>query len=478
MLSSDGLTLSIRIKPGIRFQDDPCFKESGGKGREVTAEDFVYGLKRLAQPALGASGWWILDHHVLGANAFRERLARIEDPRERARVFAQPLEGVRATGRYSLVIRFVAPYPAFKYILTLPFVSPVAHEVVETYGDSHGGVSEHPVGTGPFRLKSWQHKHRIVLERNPAYIPAPRLREEILDIVAEDQPTWLNFLKGNVDIAGIPKDSLAAALPVAKSLSPELTAKGIQLIVPEPSRLHYLTFNMNDPLLGKSKALRQAISSLINREQWIELFTNGLGVKADSAVAPGIADRPIHSRIKYDYDPGRARLLLAKAGYPGGKGLPVIHLDLRGTDTVNRQIGDFLAHQLSLAGIQIALEPNPFPTYLKKIGEGRYQLALASWGMDYPDAENIYQLLYNSGDPGTNVSAFDHPEMNRLYLKMSVMGAGPARAALIQRMDDILQEECPWALGYFISAPVLLQPWVHGYRGDPYIANGLKHYYY
>src|SRR5262249_16822458 len=93
-LSRDGLTLSISIKRGIHFQDDPCFKASGGKGREATADDFVFALKRMANPSVSAEGWWILDHHVVGANSFRERLAKVSDAQERRKLFDGPLEGI------------------------------------------------------------------------------------------------------------------------------------------------------------------------------------------------------------------------------------------------------------------------------------------------------------------------------------------------------------------------------------------------
>src|SRR4051794_13875631 len=74
--SKDRLTVTIPIKQGVRFQDDPCFKATHGKGRELKAQDFIYGMKRLALPSLQSVGWWVLDGKLVGINEFHDRLLK------------------------------------------------------------------------------------------------------------------------------------------------------------------------------------------------------------------------------------------------------------------------------------------------------------------------------------------------------------------------------------------------------------------
>src|SRR5690606_804893 len=97
--------------------------------------------------------------------------------------------------------------------------------------------------------------------------------------------------------------------------------------------------------------------------------------------------------------------------------------------------------------------------------------------MDYPDAENVYQLLYSkNAAPGPNDANYSSREMDALFEKMAVMESGPRRAALIAKMDALLQEDVPWILGYYSTAYALSQPWLKNYRYADVIQNKYKYY--
>ena len=485
--SKDRLTVTIRLRPGVMFQDDGAFQATHGKGRELVAADFIYGWKRLALPSLQSGGWWIFDGKIAGINAFRDRLAKA-GKEDQSRIFNEPIEGLQALDDHTLQIKLLKPYPQLQFILTLPFTSPMAHEVVAAHADPEGNVTDHPIGTGPFRLTQWKRGNSLLLERNPTYHASfyptqasptftkqglltdsgrklPFLDRIEIQVIKEAQPAWLKFLKGEVDVLDIPKDNFGSAIQQQSILTPELQAKGLHLSIDTGVSYYDVAINMKDKLLGGNKALRQALSSAIDREKWIELFTNGRGRKQTTALPPGILDRPATSTLKYDFDLVRARNLMKKAGYPAGKGLPPLNFDLRGADSVSRQLGEFFSQQWARIGIQVNIVYNSFPAFLEKSKQGNLQLSLGGWIMDYPDPENVYQLLYGpNGAPGPNDSNFNHPVMNDLYKKMALMNPGPARAALIRKMDDLLQEEVPWALGYYSTDYRLSQPWLFNYR--------------
>ncbi|MEO7163745.1 MAG: ABC transporter substrate-binding protein, partial [Bdellovibrionia bacterium] len=212
--SADRLTLTIPIKQGVHFQDDPCFKDSGGKGRELKAQDFVNGFKRLALSAVESQGWWILDQKIVGINAFHDKYQKASK-NEFEKAFTEEIEGLKALSPYLLQIKLTKPYPDLLYILSMSFTAPIAHESLKAYSDENGNISNHPVGTGPFILKKWHRNHEIVLERNKNFRterypseasqrfvdeglledkqkPLPFLDRISFVIVKEDQPRWLN----------------------------------------------------------------------------------------------------------------------------------------------------------------------------------------------------------------------------------------------------------------------------------------------
>jgi oligopeptide transport system substrate-binding protein len=495
-ISPDHKTYTIRIKRGVRFHDDPVFPE--GKGREVKAQDFVYAIKRLAIPAIQSNGWWLVDGKIQGINAFHDKLVSAPKP-EIPKLLMEKVDGIVALDDYTLQIKCVKPYPQLMFALAMSFTAPMAREVVEKYADDRGNLVDKAVGTGAFYLKRWDRGNRIVLERNPNYHeefypatgaqqfrkrglfadagkPMPFLDRIYISVIKEAQPMWLKFMNGEIDIALIPKDNFSTAITQQVNLSPNLAARGIRLSVEPGLIFYYVSFNMKDKVVGSSKLLRQAISSAIDRDKWIELFTNGRGRKMVTALPAGIPDRPKNAALKYDFNLERAKDLLKRAGYPGGKGVPTLRLDMRSADSASRQLGEFFQTQFAQIGLKLEVVYNTFPAFLEKMKNGDLQISYGGWHMDYPDAENVYQLLYGPNQaPGPNDSSFNHPEMNKLYEKMAFMDSGADRAATIERMEAILQEEVPWAFGYYHTDYYLTQPWVLNFRSNDLIQNKFKY---
>lgn len=471
-VSKDGLTVTIRIKPGIHFSDDPCFKETHKKGRELVADDFIYAWKRLSDPNLTAQGAWI----------FEEKIA--------------DMKAVDAT---TIQLKLTRPYPQLSNVLAMTYSAPLAHECVQKYGDSKGNYADHPVGTGPFVLKKWDRNKRIVLDRNPNYrnanYPAdastefrsmglandagqkiPFLDHIQFEIIKETQPQWLQFLKGSLDGVSLPKEQYSNVIMKRTNLKPEFSEKGLRLHIFGGLRFYFVEFNMKDELIGKNKKLRQALSCAIDRERWIETFTNGRGSKMLTALPEGIDGRVSTAKIHYDFDLKKAKALLAEAGYPRGKGLPTLQIDMRSADSFSRQLGEFFSQSFDAIGVKTQINLNTFPAFLEKVQKGHFQMSHGGWIMDYPDAENAYQLLVTkNAAPGPNTSNFSNPEFDRFYEKMAAMPPSRARSALIERMDAILQEETPWALGYDHQNYFLTQPWVLNYRGSELIQNRFKY---
>jgi ABC-type transport system substrate-binding protein len=203
--------------------------------------------------------------------------------------------------------------------------------------------------------------------------------------------------------------------------------------------------------------LRQAISSAINRTEWIEMFEKGRGIPQDQVGPPGLLDRIPDAALKYGYSLERARQLLAKAGYPEGKGLPVLSFDFRGTEQRFEEMGEMFVRQLGAIGIRVNPVLNSFPAYLEKAKLGKMQLALGGWTFDYPDVENGYQILYGPNrSPGPNDSNWENARFDELYRKIAAAPSGTkGRTEWVRQAEALIQEEVPWAYGYFLKVHLL-----------------------
>jgi ABC-type transport system substrate-binding protein len=488
-ISPDGLTYTFRLKKGVHFSDDKCFP--GGKGREVTAKDFVYSFKRLIDPKVSSDGDWIFIHHVLGAKEWAEK-----------RDSEAPVPGFVAVDDHTLQIKLARPYPQLVWTLTMSFTFVTPREAVEFY---KGEFRAHPVGTGPYRLVSWRRRYRIEYERNPSFSgqrypnvgapgdreaglladagkPLPLIQHIVMYDVEEYYTFWQMFLAGQIAAAGLNKDYFKKAVTPDLGLSDELKRRGIRLYkTPEPSTW-YIGFNMNDAVVGgKSPKLRQAVACAIDKARLCEVIYNNRYTPANSPIPPGIAghtDKP----YPYIYNLERARQLIAEAGYPGGRdknGNPLrLTMIMPGAGSTDaRQLGEFYADHLRAIGVELVPQQLSFAEYLRREHDGNYQVMYAGWIGDYPDAENFLKLFYGPNKcPGVNATNYQNPEFDKLYERIAVMNDSPERTALYEQMVDMVLADCPWALMTYPLTYGLYQPWFQNYKRQPFSYASAKYH--
>lgn len=486
-VSKDGLTHTFKLKPGVKFQDSEAFPD--GKGRNLTAQDFVYSWKRLADPKVKSDGFWIFDGKIKGFNEWRDKLVKGEGK------FEDPIEGLQAPDDETLVIKLTRPYYQLHYVLTMAYSAAVPREAVEKYGEE---FLNHPVGTGPFKFDSWIRGNKVVLSRNPTWhggtYPSegeagdqerglladagkalPFVDKIIFFEMPEDQPRWLNLMKGALDYSGIPKDSFDAAVENGK-LKENLVAKGFRLeSTPRPDVV-YVSFNMEDPLLGKNAYLRKALALAYDTETSLKKFYNDQGLIAHSPIAPGMEGfDPSFKNPHKEYNVEKAKEFLKKAGFPNGKGLPTLEYSTSGSSTT-RQMAEYLAQQFEKIGVKISIVANSWPQFQDRIRQKKAQMFGIAWGADYPDAENMLQLLYGKNvSPGPNNANFKNKAFDELYEKAQKLPPGPERTKLYQKMRDIFAQEMPWIptvhrLGYYV-----VHGWVGNFKKHETIPNTYKY---
>lgn len=491
-VSKDGKTYTFKIKKGVLFQDDPCFKDSAGKGRELVADDFIYSWKRLADPKNTSPGFWIFDGRIVGITAWHDAAAKAGKTD-----YTLPIEGLKALDRYTLQINLAQPNATFLYTLAMAFSYVVPHEAVDAYGKE---FLNHAVGTGPYHLTEYNPNSKLVWDRNPTYrkeyYPSegepgdkeagfledagktlPMSDRIVTYIFEEQQPMWLNFMSGKLDASGVPKDNYAQATKDGTNPSPELKAKGIRLAKAPAADLTHTSFNMADPILGKNKYLRQALSLSFDEAQSIELFYNGRAIAAQGPIPPGLAGYDPDLKNPYrQFNVAKAKELLAKAGFPDGKGLPPLEY-LTLSDSTSRQMIDYTQKMFQQIGVQLKVSTYSWPEFQAKIKNKQGQLWGYAWAGDYPDAENFLQLFYGkNGSPGPNDSNYVNAEFDKLYDQAVVDLDLNSRVQLYKKMVAIVVEDCPWIFDAHRLTFGALQPWLKNYKIHDFDLAKAKYY--
>ncbi|MGD8859890.1 MAG: ABC transporter substrate-binding protein [Myxococcales bacterium] len=477
-LAEDGVTYTFQLRKDVRFHDDECFPD--GKGRPLVADDVIYSFKRFADANLNGKSYILLAGRIEGMDEFREAT---REAGKGADYEMLQISGVKKIDDHTVQIRLTQPNPTALSPFAATQLSIVPREAVEHYGFD---FERRPVGTGPFKIKKLSRRGMTILEKNPNYhltYPSegdegdeeagllaargkqlPFVDEVHLPLIEEAQPAMLKFKRGQLDWIGIDKDNftqMAYRDAQGFHLKPEY-AKKFEIYAEPTLVSEYFVINMQDELLGKNKALRQAMAYAIDAAGYVEQMRNGRGVALETIVPIPIAGSQRDVKAEwYDRNVDMAKQKLAEAGYPGGKGLPPITIEYRASTTESRQSFEF--YRAALAEADITVKPNfqTFSAFLKKVNAGNFQMTSSGWAADYPDAENFYQLLYGPNKtPGPNASTYQNPEYDALFEKMRFMAPGPERNAIIEKMAAMIRDDVPVIITWTPIAVGMHQRWV------------------
>jgi len=493
--SADWRTWTITLQPGIHFADDPAF---GGKPRELVAQDCVYAIQRFADPALKSPVWSYVDgFYFVGLAEQRQRALDRKQPFD----YDAPIAGLKALDRYTLQITLREPRPRFiEFLAESDLFGAVAREVVERYGDR---ISEHPVGTGPFMLKSWRRGSQIVLARNPGYRERfydaqphaddaegqallarfkgrriPMVDRVEVSIIEEAQPRWLSFLNGQQDvIEQVPPDFVNQAMPNGH-LAPYLAKRGVQGYRNVNASLYVTFFNLDDPVVGgytpAKVALRRAIALGLDVAREIRLVHRGQGIQAQSPIAPHtLSYDPAFKSEMGDHDPARARALLDLYGYvdkdgdgwrdqPDGSAL-LLQWSIE-TDQRARQMAEQYQRDMTQLGLKVQFKSGQWPELLRAARSGSFMIWHVGNMSASPDSSGQLQRYDGKQIGGQNMARFQRPEFDALYEKIDQVPDGPERDALLVEARRMAVAWMPYKARFHAILTDLAQPQVIGYR--------------
>ena len=492
-ITDSGRTWTVKLKKGIRFADDPAF---GGKARELTAEDYVYSLKRLIDPKLRSPWAFLVEGKFVGLDELAAK-AKASGSFD----YDAKIPGIEALDRHTIRFRLKATDYNLPYILAHEPTAAVAREVIAKYAEVDGRAQANPVGTGPYRLVRWVRSSKIFLEANPHFrgftwdfasddpADAPLIREMKgksmpavgrveISIIEEDQARLLAFQNGEIDIMNM-EGPLAPKVLDGANLRPEMKAKGVKLSRQIDPEISYTYWNMQDPVVGgltrEKVALRRAMAMSYDVAEEIRVIRNGQAIEANFPIPPGVVGHDPAWKPGITHDPAGANALLDRFGYkrgadgwrtlPDGKPL-VVKLSSR-PDTLGRQQDELWKKSLDRVGIRMDVHKDKFPELIKAEKQCKLQMRVAAWIADYPDGDNFMQLLYGPNTFQSNNACAKIPEFDRLYEKSVAIPPGPERDALYREMTKVMEAYAPWRLMISRYRNMLVQPRVQGYRRHP-----------
>jgi ABC-type transport system substrate-binding protein len=432
--SADGRTFIVRLRTDVRFHN----------GRKLTAHDVVWSFERMLNPALASPG-------APYYQALEGLAEFVKDP-------SKHLSGVQALDAHTVQFKLTRPDQSFVHTLAMRFAAPVPKEEVLARGTN---FKRQPVGTGPFRMVSWDRGVRVVLERNPHYfVPDhPYVDRVVLEEGLKRDTAILRFRNGEVDI--MPRISPPDRLELKKGRWAPYMGLAAKADV-------YALFMNTELAPFDNVHVRRAVAAAIDRQRWARARNYDIRPTGQilPAVIPGYdKDLPHAQRL----DLAKARNEMKLAGFPNGLPDPVT---LWTSDSPTGRIyGELAQSDLAKIGIQLKLKPVSFPVYLEETGKPKTaQMAAGGWSMDFPDASNFLALVSKATKAerdSSNRSFFSDPWLDDLLDRAIVERDPQKRVAMYREANDFVADQAPWAIFCSSQGAQAWQPYVKGYKPHP-----------
>lgn len=444
-ISDDRLVYTFHIRDDVFFHDDACFPD--GKGRKLLATDIEYSLYRIIDKNIASPGAWIFNRKV------------------------DSLQPFKALNDSTFQLKLVRPYNPVLGILSMQYCSIVAKEAVEKYGSD---FRRHPVGTGPFQFVAWVEGQALVMTKNKNYFERdsagnrlPYLDGIKITFFDSKATEFLLFRQNKLefinDIDPSFKDEVLTKKGVLKKdwegkirlhTSPYLNTEYLGILFDSTNEIL-----KNSPL--KSKKIRQAINYGFDRRKMILYLRNSLGTAAESGFVPmGLPSFDTAAVKGYYYDPAMSRRLLAEAGFPDGKNLPVVKLL---TVPIYADMANFIAKQLDEAGIPVQVDVVQKSLLLEMTSNSRALFFRGSWIADYPDAENYLSVFYSKNPAPPNYTRYNNPRFDALFEQALTEENDSLRLRLYQQADQVMINDAPIVPLWYDKAVHLVQTNVTGF---------------
>jgi oligopeptide transport system substrate-binding protein len=435
-VSDDGKTYTFTIRPDLKF----------GDGTPVTAHDFVYSINRSLMPHTGGFSAPDLLKHIVGASAV------IEGQSDTA-------SGLQALDDHTLEIQLDEPLAYFLSLLGSPTTMVVPRHRIEEQGDTW---TDQAVGTGPFRVKEWNHNEYILLEANPHYWRGmPGIDTIMMPFYPDSEEAFQDYQQGELDIMGNPQTGIPAARIAEVENQPDYRTTPALAV-------RYIGFNNEKPPFDNIN-VRQAFALSVDRQDIAQRVLNGTVEPTTRILPRGLMGSKLPIRGQ-TFDPQGARAALKLAGYLTGNDLPPLTLAY-GEEGDNALVAESLKQTwYDILGVDITLEPLDLKMFSQRLDETYYEpdqglfMYLSIWGADYPDPQNFLSQQLRTDLPNNN-GHWSNAQFDELVDQADRMGAyeqQSQRLKLYNQAEQIALDEVGWLPLYNPQVNILLRPTVHG----------------
>ncbi|WP_283678319.1 peptide ABC transporter substrate-binding protein [Lentilactobacillus sp. Marseille-Q4993] len=391
-VSKDGKTYTFNLRKNAKWSN----------GDPVTAQDFVYSWRRTLDPKT-ASQYGYLFSGVKNADKIQAKKAK------------PSTLGIKADGKYKLVVNLEQRIPYFKLLLGFPVFFPQDSKAVSKYGSDYGTTSSKQVYNGPFTLTKWNGTNlNWTLKKNKDYWDKSNVKlDEIKFSVVKDPSTGLNLYD----------QKKLNMVQLSATQSKQMKNSKDRVNRPQSSA-YYLAFNQKKKAFANEN-IRKAISMAINRPTMTNKVVGGGAVLNDKFVSKGLAYSPsgnkdFTSEVKapssLDYNPTEAKKLFKKGLQEIGK--KSLSFTLLNVDTYDqKQLSEYLQSTLekNLPGLKVSLNNIPGRTVLSRQADHEFQVTVANWFADFSDPVTFLNIL--TSDNPSNISQWKNSEYDSLIKK-------------------------------------------------------------
>ena len=439
-VSPDGLTYTFHIRPDAKFHD----------GKPVTANDFKYSLDRTARLGQSVSAT---------AEAY---LGDIVGAKDVTRGRADEISGVQVIDARTLEIKIDAPKAYFLAKLTYPTAFVVDQQQVEA---NPRNWTRKPNGTGPYKMAEWRLNERIILEANEDYhLGAPSV-DRVLYVLAGGS-TLTQYENDELDVAGISVNDIERVLSDRDPLNADYRS-GDNLSV------SYIGFNVTQPPFDDPN-VRRAFAMAIDRRQIVRVVLKDMLDVANSFMMPGLPGYNQDATLP-EFDPEGARAALAASKYKDAAGLGEVTLtEVGGGANAGIATQAIIEMWRTNLGVDVSIAQAEAASFYDDLDRGRLQMFDIGWIMDYPDPEDIIDLLFHSTSRQNNTH-YSNPDFDAIVEEARTESDPTKRLQLYQDAEQILLEDLPWIPLYFGKDHFVVKPRIQGFDPLPIVIPMLRY---
>lgn len=430
-VSDDGLVYVFHLRDDVKFHNGEKFK----------ADDVLYTFDRMLEPKTKALNTDFLD--------------MIEGARERMDGEVDSVKGLKVIDDYTIEITLAAPYAPFLANLATPAGSVYNRKATTEAGEEFGIDPKKTIGTGPFKMKSWELNDAIVLEANTEYFKGrPDLDEIHFKILPDPETQRMLFETGELDVFDC--DNARSQIPYF-----EEHEKWSKNIVSGP-RVGVYYYCINESIKPFDDVrVRKALQLLIDRKTLLEKMYYGKGIVANGIMPPGLAGyNPDLEEIPYDVE--KAKDLLAQAGYSNGFEMEIAQI----TDSSSSlKINEAVQAMFKEVGIEVTIKQMDSATFYATRKEGKLPMYYASWSADFNDPDNFIYTFFQPDNSKNRSFNYNNPEVAKKLEKARGMVNQEERYKLYQDLEKIIVgEDAAWIPLFSLEHLFVVQPYVKNFK--------------